>query len=132
MAVVRAPRHPDLKAGQPVRFGAARIGERRPDPLLGRRHVMDASDIKTADKTGVYELADGGRVRIKEGEPLPLGAEFRYEGEDPAESPRQKERRLIAEAQAEREGGDGQRIAATRATENRARRGTAENREGGE
>lgn len=76
------------------------------------------------EKTGVYKLPDGSHVRLKEGDVLPLGAEWRDAGEDPVETARGREKRLIAEAAEAEE----QRVARTRATENRATRRTAESR----
>lgn len=112
MAVVRAPRGT-------LTVGAAAIGERRPNPLFGRQHEMDRAE-HTAEKDGIYELADGTPVRIKAGEPLPLGATFRGERADLPESPRRRERRLIAEAAGAEERARGA------APENRARTAPAE------
>ena len=90
MAVVRAPRV--------LTFGVAAIGEDRPNPLFGRQHIMENQAPNTAERDGVYVLADGTPVRVKAGEPIPLGAKLRGGIPDREETPRQRERRLIAEA----------------------------------
>ncbi len=107
-----------------MQFGRAAIGEARPNPLFGKVHIMDGTELKTADKTGVYTLVDGTPVRIKKGDPIPDGAEFRDAKEDRPMSPRAAERARIAKAaKATR---TETRIANETATENRARGKAAE------
>lgn len=93
--VVRVPR--DIRPTV-VQFGRAAIGETRPNPLLGRKHIMENDEIQKADQTGVYTLADGTHVRLKKGDPIPLGATFRDAGLGRPMSARSKEKAAIVAA----------------------------------
>ena len=62
-----------------------------------------ANEPEKATKTGIYVTVEGSPLRIKEGDVVPAGAEFREASDEPlgGESPRAAEKARIAAADAE-------------------------------